>query len=116
MIKGEETSYAQRTMFQDIIIRQPQLSELSIHCENVHDRIARAPAHDWLELCKQDVLDDDLAKDTVGVNDDDFDILSRVVLEGIHFGYRGRDEKPNQSRSVDSKGWILRRPGDKRRT
>ena len=82
--KGEKPLYAQHTMFQDIVIRSPRLTELSIHSEDCQSRLLREPTHDWLELCQQDVIKGDLAKETVGVYDEDFDTLTRVLLEGIH--------------------------------
>ena len=52
-IKGKEASYSQRILFQDIVIRSPRLTELSIHSEDCHSHLTREPTHDWLELCEQ---------------------------------------------------------------
>ena len=86
VIKGEEAFYAQQTTFQEIIVRQLRLAELKIHhCEDPHERLQRDPTHDWIELCQNDMLEGDLAKDTGAANDGDFKTLSCVLLlEDMH--------------------------------
>jgi hypothetical protein len=84
VVKGEEALYKQRTLFQDIIIRMSRLIKLRIHHENVSERLSRRPTNDWLELCREDLIEMETAQQTVAVTDDDFSVLMRVVLEGIH--------------------------------
>jgi len=78
VVKGEEASYKQRTLFQDIIIRMSRLIKLRIHHENVSERLSRRPTNDWLELCREDLIEMETAQQTVAVTDDDFSVLTRV--------------------------------------
>ena len=72
VIKGKEASYKQRTLFQDIIVRKERLEELSIHCQEKGDRISRVPANTWLDLVQDNLGKDELAQDTVVVNEEDY--------------------------------------------
>jgi hypothetical protein len=81
LIKGMKAGYSQWIIFQDIIIRQPRLKEIKIHCNNIDQQLCRKPKHRWMDLCKHDK--GTLAQQIVGVKDSDFVILSHAVMEGI---------------------------------
>lgn len=84
VLKGEEASYVQQILFQNIILRSLHLGKLKIHSENPAERLSRRPTNDWLSLCYEDLTELDLAEKTVGITDEDYDTLSRVVAEGLH--------------------------------
>ena len=57
VLKGEEASYVQRILFQNIILRSLRLGKLKIHSENPAERLSRRPTNDWLSLCHEDLTE-----------------------------------------------------------
>jgi hypothetical protein len=78
--KGEEASYSQWVLFQDIVLPLSRLSELKISPSNHEERLSRVPRNDWVLLCDAEKEDDSLkgqlAERVVGIKSRDFEALT----------------------------------------
>jgi len=73
-------------LFQDIIVHPHCLRQIGIYSNDSNEPLSREPTNDWIDLChryRADLDEDELARKLLAVKDEDYDVLTHSVLEGI---------------------------------
>lgn len=95
-VLGRQASYDQWVIVNIIVITEAQLKAVGFYKDDKppSERISRAKSHVWEDEIKNLTTDEEkekLAKEIVGINEEDRDRLSRCVLESIQFAIDNRD-------------------------